>query len=83
MGLAFSRDGRRLVSGGYDCTALVWDVEAVIGRPLRPLDQARQAQLWDDLGGDPAGVAHAIDCWQLAPHACATAIAAEFAPART
>jgi hypothetical protein len=65
--LVFSADGRRLVSASSDCTALVWDVEAVIGWPLRPLDGVRQAQLWDDLDGDPAAVAHAIDCWQAAP----------------
>jgi RNA polymerase sigma factor (sigma-70 family) len=67
--LAFSTNGRRLVSASSDCTALVWDVEAVIGRRLRPLDDARQTQLWDDLGGDPAAVAHAIDCWQAGPDA--------------
>jgi WD40 repeat protein len=30
--LAFSADGRRLVSASEDSTALVWDVEQIIGR---------------------------------------------------
>jgi RNA polymerase sigma factor (sigma-70 family) len=78
--LVFSRDGRRLVSASFDCTALVWDVEAVIGRPLRPLDDASAAQLWDDLGGDAASVAHTIDCWQAAPDAAVNFLRGKLKP---
>jgi hypothetical protein len=46
---------------------LVWDLEALTGRKLGgPLDDPRQAALWDDLAGDAALAAHAIDCWQAA-----------------
>jgi hypothetical protein len=80
MSLVFSRDGRRLISGSFDCTALVWDVQAVIRRPFRPLDDARGAELWDDLGGDAAAVAHAIDCWQAAPEAAVTFLRGQVKP---
>jgi hypothetical protein len=52
-GLAFSPDGRRLLTGLSDSTALVWDVPAVRGgaRPAVP-DAAAAARAWADLGGD-------------------------------
>ncbi|WP_165234168.1 sigma-70 family RNA polymerase sigma factor [Aquisphaera insulae] len=34
--LAFSADGKRLVSGQNDTTAIVWDVSSTIGDPPRP-----------------------------------------------
>src|SRR5207253_1886129 len=58
-----------------------WDVEAVTGRRIGgPLNDARQAQLWDDLGGDAALGAHAIDCWQAAPEAAATFLSRKLKP---
>jgi hypothetical protein len=81
LGLAFSPDGRRLASASSDGTALVWDVEAVTGRRLgRPLDNARQAQLWDDLAGDAAHAAHAIDCFQIAPGPAVTFLRGKLRP---
>jgi WD40 repeat protein len=51
--LAFSPDGRRLVSGLGDSTLLVWDVAAVRSKD-RPtvLDAKGLQQAWDDLATD-------------------------------
>jgi hypothetical protein len=46
--LAFSRDGRRLVSGLTDSTLLVWDVPKPAG-----LAPAVTLRAWEDLGADP------------------------------
>jgi RNA polymerase sigma factor (sigma-70 family) len=76
--LAFSPDGRRLASGSSDCTALVWDVEAITGRRVGgPPDGDR---LWDDLAGPPAAAAHAIDCWQAAPPAAVAFLRGKLRP---
>src|SRR5262249_4030912 len=53
--LAFSPDGRRLVSGSADGGAFVWDVAACVG----PLPKAAWAKdeadrLWNDLAADAA-----------------------------
>jgi RNA polymerase sigma factor (sigma-70 family) len=55
--LSFSANGKLLLSGGYDTTALVWDLtgrrgpEAVQDRP--PSEKDLDA-LWEDLAGDDA-----------------------------
>jgi WD40 repeat protein len=38
--LAVSGDGRRLVSGGYDGSILLWDVDTLSSRPLATLESA-------------------------------------------
>jgi hypothetical protein len=50
--LAFSRDGRTLVSGSFDGTALVWDVtgRAFADKPQAALSDADLENLWTDLG---------------------------------
>jgi WD40 repeat protein len=46
-GLAFTADGRRMVSGGHDGTALVWDVTLAGATTRRePLTEADAARLW-------------------------------------
>src|SRR5581483_8853869 len=78
----FSSDGRRLASTSCDGTALIWDVEAATGRRTVTLrDPARQAELWDDLAGDDAAGAHAIDCLQTAPAAAVTILKQKVRPA--
>jgi hypothetical protein len=51
--LAFSPDGRRLVTGLSDSTLLIWDVAAVRSKD-RPaaLDAEGMRCAWDDLAGD-------------------------------
>jgi RNA polymerase sigma factor (sigma-70 family) len=51
--LAFSPDGRTLVSGGYDNTALVWDLVGDGGPAAKDL-----SALWDKLGSTDAAKAH-------------------------
>jgi WD40 repeat protein len=59
--LVFSPDGRILVSGGWDNTALVWDVAGSLGnKPAAAvkLTPRQQEVLWRDLGSGDAGLAY-------------------------
>ena len=59
-GLAFSADGRRLISGGHDGTALVWDTTLTGGPPrAKSLTEADAEKLWEVAGGDDAKAAFA------------------------
>ncbi len=51
--LAYTPDGRQLISGSGDTTLLVWDLYASPARAARSMPE-----LWSDLGGDAPG-AHA------------------------
>src|SRR5207245_2596484 len=56
LAVAFSPDGRSLVSGGLDQTVEVWDVSRITGRP-RVSAERSPAELeadWKDLAGDAA-----------------------------
>lgn len=58
--IALSPDGRTLLSGGDDGTAILWDATGLVGAPAGPLPAA-----WDDLAsGDPLIARRAV--WQLA-----------------
>jgi WD40 repeat protein len=59
--LAFSRDGRRLVSGSSDTTALIWDVTRLAFGRKAP-DRKGPAGLWQDLGADDPKVAYGAVC---------------------
>ncbi len=51
--LAFSPNGRWLVSGATDKTCLIWDASHALDLDIKldkPLDAARLAELWQDLG---------------------------------
>jgi WD40 repeat protein len=73
--LHFAADGNRLASGGDDGTALVWDT-AELSKKARPaaakLDDARLADLWNDLGGgDTAKAYRAVRALADAPQQAA------------
>jgi RNA polymerase sigma factor (sigma-70 family) len=57
--LALSADGKRLLTGGSDLTALVWDISATTAapRPDSPPSTEELAQLWDGLADAEAGPA--------------------------
>jgi WD40 repeat protein len=55
--LAFSPDGKRLLSAQQNSTVLVWDVTGV-ARPGQGGKVQRLDALWEDLAGDDAGKAH-------------------------
>jgi WD40 repeat protein len=61
--LAFSPEGERLLSGGFDTSVLVWDV---IGRPTTRapglLSAERLQSLWDDLAHQDAAKAFDAIC---------------------
>jgi hypothetical protein len=59
VSLAFAADGRTLVSGSEDTTALVWDVRRTQRARQVPLD--REA-VWRDLVSDDAAVGYAAIC---------------------
>jgi WD40 repeat protein len=64
-GLAFSPDGKLLVSASADHTALVWDVAGAVGVRKRPAPSAKRLRAcWDDLAGEDASKAHQA-VWDL------------------
>jgi RNA polymerase sigma factor (sigma-70 family) len=64
-GLSFTNDGRSLLSGGADSTALVWDVRSAgldgRRRPLT-LSPAEANRLWNDLASTDASRAYRAQC---------------------
>jgi WD40 repeat protein len=65
VSLAFAPDGRRLIAGMTDGTALVWDVNP-LGRAERgPLLAGESERLWADLGAPDARRAYRA-AWRLA-----------------
>jgi WD40 repeat protein len=65
--IAFSPDSRRIVSGGRDELALVWDVTRMAPHgqlPQLELSDAQIRDLWPQLGEPQASRAH-VPLWQL------------------
>jgi hypothetical protein len=72
--LAFAPDGRRLISGGMDTLALVWQVPPRPREPAAVPDEARTAALWADLAdADTAKAYRALGAWLAAPEAAVAA----------
>jgi WD40 repeat protein len=66
--LAFSGDGRTLVSGGGDTTVLLWDVWGLAGARPREAVARTAGQVWEDLGaGDGAVGFRAMQALVAAP----------------
>jgi len=57
--IAFTPDGRRLITGHDDCTALVWDVPSPV---IAPLTAADCAAAWADLASPDAAKGFAAVC---------------------
>ena len=59
--LAFTADGRTLISAGDDATMLIWDVAAMTNRERRiiQLTPAEWETQWADLASPGRGSAHA------------------------
>jgi WD40 repeat protein len=82
--LAFSGDGRRLVSGSNDTTILVWDLPGVLPRRPAPAaaGPAELEALWADLAGDDAARAYrAIQALAAAPDRALPFLKARLRPA--
>src|SRR5262249_33944721 len=59
--VAFSPDGRLLLSGSIDCTALIWNVADQTRRTLpAPLSDADRPGLWGALAGDARAAPGAV-----------------------
>jgi WD40 repeat protein len=60
LSLAFAADGRKLVSGSQDSTALVWDVASIEAerRPATALDEKQAESLWTELANADAKKAY-------------------------
>jgi WD40 repeat protein len=72
--LAFSPDGRRLVSGSTDGLGYVWAVPPRPAGPTTKVDDARVAALWSDLAdADAAKAYRAVSAWLDAPDAAVAA----------
>jgi WD40 repeat protein len=59
--LTFTPDGKKLISGAEDTTALVWDLTggtAVGNKSLQPLSTTRLDALWADLAGQDAAAGY-------------------------
>jgi hypothetical protein len=69
MALAFSTDGRRLISGSDDTTTLVWDIERLVREegPNGDMKERQLKVLWSDLASEDARRAYqAIHALRLA-----------------
>jgi len=83
LGLAFSPDGRRLVSASLDTTALVWDVARYTQReaPLVRLGGDELRSAWEDLGGDAGKAYRAVGALAAAPEQAVPFLAERVRPA--
>jgi WD40 repeat protein len=81
---SLSRDGKRLLSAGYDTTALVWDLPAMIAQAVLtgPALGPKELEIaWADLGDiDAARAARAIELLATSPAQSLTVVQARLMP---
>lgn len=65
--IAIMPDGRRLITGHYDCTAIVWDLARLRDNQPAALSSDELTKLWNTLGGDDAAKAFAAT-FELCDH---------------
>jgi WD40 repeat protein len=66
--IAFSPDGRRLISGSVDALGYIWEVPSIPQPLSTKLDNARATALWSDLADvDAAKAFRAVGAWIAAP----------------
>jgi WD40 repeat protein len=82
--VAFTPDGRSVVSGSEDGTGLIWDVSDVRGKPPGDAPLARESLRvrWEELAGADARVAHRAT-WALSAPAAVAFLGEHLRPARS
>jgi hypothetical protein len=82
--LAFSPDGRRIISGSTDTLAYIWDVPQLPRGAVVAIDKARATALWHDLADADAGKAYrALGGWLAAPETAIAIFRRSFAPIKS
>jgi hypothetical protein len=83
LSVAFSSDGTRLVSGGLDTTALVWDVRPFLRRAGAAADrtEAELQSCWDDLAGDASAGYRAVGRLVASPNQALALLRRQLKPA--
>jgi RNA polymerase sigma factor (sigma-70 family) len=77
--LAFTPDGRTLITGGGDTTLLAWDL--VSHEPAAAVSPERRARWWADLAGDPAAADRAMREMAASPAETVAELTARLRPA--
>ncbi len=57
--IVFTSDGRRLITGHWDCTAIIWDLGNLRDNHRAPISEDELTKLWNSLAGDDATKAFA------------------------
>jgi hypothetical protein len=82
--LAFAPDGRRLISGGKDTIAYVWNIPPIQRERVTLMNESQMAAHWRDLAdGDAAKAYRALGAWLAAPETTIAIFRRSFAPIKS